>query len=300
MSKKILVIDDSMPHHKLISSYLKPDKLEIRSAYDGESGLALAATLQPNLILLDVDMPGMEGFEVCRRLKSNPATAAIPIIFLTALSTLDNRVNGLDIGAADYISKPFKPLELRARVRASLRAKSQIEAMNLVDAPTGLWNRAYLNAHIEYHVALAKRLDIALSCMVVAVDYPDTLTETFGGTIIPDLFHSVGRILSGKCRVEDVVCRFDARKFAILLSGANGAAAVRVADRLRREVERQLGIKYGRRTQITCSFGIADTIFGDASTLIERADAALCQTHAVGFNHVRLARAAQSVLIAVA
>ena len=101
MPRNILIIDDAIPLHKLVTVYLNPDNLDVQSAYDGESGLIAAAASQPSVILLDVEMPGMDGFEVCRRLKANPATASIPVIFLTASSTLDNRIHGLDMGAAD-------------------------------------------------------------------------------------------------------------------------------------------------------------------------------------------------------
>lgn len=300
MCNKVLIIDDSIPLHKLISTYLAPDNVKMHSAYDGESGLVAAARLLPSLILLDVDMPRIDGFEVCRRLKADPITAAIPVVFLSARSMLDNRVKGLDIGAADYISKPFKPAELRARVRASLRAKNQIEAVNLVDAATGLWNRAYMNAHLDYHVSLAKRFGVALSCMVVEVDHGESLAEKFGEAAAADLFRAVGRILSSGSRAEDVVCRFDAWKFGILVSSANGAAAALVAERLRREVQRQLRARKGRATHVTCSFGVADTIHGDSATLIDRADAALCGARLAGCNCVFLARGACDVVNAVA
>ncbi len=300
MCKKVLVIDDSIPLHKLILAYLGPDNLKVESAFDGEAGLLAAERLLPDLILLDVDMPRIDGFEVCRRLKANPATAAVPVIFLTARSMVDNRVAGFEIGAADYISKPFKPLDLRARVRASLRARTQIESVNLVDGPTGLWNRVYLNSHLEYHVSLARRFGVSLACVIAEIDRGDTLVEKFGETLTADLIRATGQILAAGCRAEDVVCRFDERKFALLISGANGAAAALVADRLRREIERQLRARNGRATRITCSFGVADTTYGDSATLIDRADAELFGARRAGFNSIFVAPSARDVLSAVA
>ncbi len=129
MSKSVLIIDDSIPLHKLIGVCLQPESLTLHSAYDGKAGLAAAALLQPGLILLDVNMPRMDGFEVCRQLKANPQTAAIPVIFLTAASGLAQQVTGLDWGALDYFSKPFKPFEILARVRAALHLKTQPDVM---------------------------------------------------------------------------------------------------------------------------------------------------------------------------
>jgi diguanylate cyclase (GGDEF)-like protein len=275
MPKSLLIVDDSIPLHKLIKAYLEPDGLMIHSAYDGEAGLAAAVRLGPSLILLDVDMPRIDGFEVCRRLKANPATAAIPVVFLTASSLLDNRVRGLDVGASDYISKPFKPPEFRARIRAALRSRNQLEAVSLVDGSTGLWNRTYLDAHVDYHVSLARRFCLSLSCIVAEVDDSHLMIKKFGEAFAADLFRGVGNILTGGCRTEDVVCRYDAWKFAILATGANRAAGTLIGDRLGNEVQRQLRCRDGRETRITCSFGVADTVSGDSNTLVERADAAL-------------------------
>ena len=135
MPKSVLIIDDSEPIHKLISAFLQPDGPAIHSAYDGEAGVAAALLLQPGLILLDIDLPGIDGFDVCSRLKARPETAAIPIIFLTASSDIQDRLKGLDIGALDYLSKPFKPLELRARVRAALHMKNQPQIVSPMTVP---------------------------------------------------------------------------------------------------------------------------------------------------------------------
>src|ERR1700722_12371122 len=132
MQQTVLIIDDSIPIHKLVKAHLEAERLRVVSAFGPEEGL-VAAKLSPGLILLDIDMPDMDGFEVCRRLKADPETASIPIIFLTANSGTDDKVKGLDLGALDYISKPFQARELCARVRSSFRAKNQLEAVTMVD-----------------------------------------------------------------------------------------------------------------------------------------------------------------------
>jgi DNA-binding response OmpR family regulator len=117
----VLVIDDSKMIHRLVQAWLKEDQIDCLFAEDGKSGIECAATLQPDLILLDVDMPGQDGFETCRLLKAAPTTANIPLIFLTAVAAVQEKIDGLDGGADDYITKPFNPGELRARVNALLR-----------------------------------------------------------------------------------------------------------------------------------------------------------------------------------
>jgi diguanylate cyclase (GGDEF)-like protein len=300
MPKKVLIIDDSIPLHKLVRTYLAPERLKMYSAYDGEAALTSAASLRPGVILLDVDIPRVDGFEVCRRLRSNPATASIPVIFLTANTMLDQRVKGLDVGASDYICKPFKPAELRARVRAALRAKSELESANLIDGPTGLWNRTYLDGHMDYHVSLAKRFGASLACIMVEIDPAETSIGSHSEAAVAGALRTAARVFTGRCRVEDVICRFDENKFAILLTGADRAAAALVAERLRAEIARQLSLHNGRQTRITCSFGVADTIVADAATLLDRADAAACGARQGELNSEIAARGTPGAVNAVA
>src|SRR3954451_4025140 len=121
--QKVLIIDDSEMIHGLVRARLKDEPVELLFAADGVRGLQMAAEHAPDLVLLDVDMPEPDGFEVCRRLKADPATRETPVIFLTGASSTEQKLQGLELGAVDYITKPFDPAELRARVRASLRTK---------------------------------------------------------------------------------------------------------------------------------------------------------------------------------
>jgi diguanylate cyclase (GGDEF)-like protein len=290
MSQTVLIVDDSLPLHKLIKAHLEPDNLTVHSAHDGESGLAAAVNLRPSLILLDVDIPRLDGFEVCRRLKANPATAAVPIIFLTANPMVADKVKGLELGASDYITKPFKSLEFRARVRAALRAKNQSDAVTLIDGPTGLWNRAYLDMHLSSHFSLAKRSGWPLACVMVKVDKRNSLVVEHGEAVAGEVVRSIARILLSQCRAEDVVCRYNAWKFAILVSGANRAAAALLSERLRAAIERQLATHNGIQMKTTCSFGVADSNIADETTLIDRANAAVKRVPQSGANCVIIAR----------
>jgi predicted signal transduction protein with EAL and GGDEF domain/FixJ family two-component response regulator len=119
-NQKLLVIDDSPDVHELVSIWLADQGVEIRFAPDGAHGLSAAAEWSPDLILLDVDMPGIDGFEVCRRLKANPDTRPVPVVFLSGAADTEQRLRGLELGAVDYVAKPFDPTELRARVRSNL------------------------------------------------------------------------------------------------------------------------------------------------------------------------------------
>ena len=157
MSGKVLMIDDSIPLHKLVESRLNEEGFVLSSAFDGGSGITLATVLRPSVILLDVDMPDMNGFEVCRQLKEKKETSSIPILFLTAENGLKNKVKGLDLGAADYVTKPFNAEELSARIRATMRIGRQLEKSAGIDPETGLWNRAFLSEHLKTQLSLSAR-----------------------------------------------------------------------------------------------------------------------------------------------
>ena len=300
MSKTVLVIDDSVLLHKLIATHLEAERLDLQSAYDGESALAMAIKLRPSLILLDVDMPQLDGFEVCRRLKANPSTTTIPVIFLTGDSMIDDKVKGLDLGAMDYVTKPFKPEELRARVRAALRTKHQLDKRAMLDGLTGLWNLTYLEEHLAAQLSLANRSGRPVACIVANVDHLKTINNKHGMPLGDEVLRSVAQICLSQCRAEDAICHSQGGKFVMLLSGTTRVGAARLADRLRAEVQRQLATRGGIELSVTCSFGVADSLIAGDAALLDRADTALFRAKQNGRNCVFIARQPGDDLRAVA
>ena len=127
--QKVLIIDDSEMIHELVRAQLFDDEIELHSAFGGEEGVRMASEIEPDTILLDVDMPIVNGFEVCRRLKADPSLSPIPVIFLTGQTSTAEKVEGLNLGAIDYVTKPFDAAELLARVRAALRTKELVDLL---------------------------------------------------------------------------------------------------------------------------------------------------------------------------
>ena len=189
---------------------LASEKVDIHSATDPEYGLVLAASIKPDLILLDVDMPGMTGFEACHRLKANPETAECPVIFLTGQNTTKEKVQGFGVGAVDYITKPFSPTELLARVRASLKTHAAIrslEARVLTDPLTGLWNRAMFNQRMNAEIASSARIQSPLSVIMIDIDHFKKINDLYGHPAGDQVLRDVATIIKLYCRVEDVACR---------------------------------------------------------------------------------------------
>jgi diguanylate cyclase (GGDEF)-like protein len=290
MKQSILIIDDSPPLHKLVRSILNVDPVVIHSAYCGEEGIAMAAQLKPALILLDVDMPKMDGFEVCRRLKADPATQFIPTVFLTAKITLNHKVEGLNLGASDYIAKPFKPEEFRARVRSALRNKVQLDEAAMVDELTLCWNRKYLDLHLPTYLSLARRNDRPLACIAAEIDGLKKITKANGESIGNEIIRSVAKMFSGHVQAHDIVCYLGNGHFAAFLPGTNLAEAILLAEKLRAEMELQLGNRNGIEISITGSFGVAEMRAEYDSALLECAEAALCAAERSGCNSVSVSR----------
>ena len=164
---KVLFVDDSPEALAIAKALLAKEKFEeILCAGDGEEGLEMARRYKPDLILLDVDMPNLTGFDICRILKTDPELNMIPVIFVTVFNEMEDRIRGLDLGAVDYVTKPFDAFELRARVRAALRTKQLHDMLiNLanVDPLTELPNRRALMKHLGHEWARAQRYNDVLS-----------------------------------------------------------------------------------------------------------------------------------------
>src|SRR5579863_2083834 len=182
-SQSVLAIDDSPDIHKLLDVRLRPEGLILHHALTADEGLAMARDLKPDLILLDVNLPLVTGFEVCKKLKDDPPTANIPIIFLTGASEVYSKVQGFDLGGVDYVVKPFEPAELRARVRAALRTKrfhDLLSARAHVDGLTGIWNRSYFEQRMAEEISRTQRHGGAVSLVMLDLDHFKRLNDDFG------------------------------------------------------------------------------------------------------------------------
>ena len=290
---RVLVIDDSEPIHKLIVARLRPEGLEVMGEMDGARGLERAIEDAPDLILLDVGLPDMDGFEVCRRLKEHSTTRNIPIIFLTGTTSTESKVRGLDLGAVDYVTKPFDQVELRARVRAALRTKRLqdiLEQQSFLDGLTGLWNRAYLDRRIESELNVARRYGRPLCLVLADVDDFKSLNDTHGHLFGDVVLQGVGDALRAHARRSDIVARYGGEEFAVLLTDTTLQSAMYVSERLRASVESRRFEAHGDVLGVTASLGVSctDDLGGDltAERLIDGSDKALYAAKDAGKNCV--------------
>ncbi len=301
---RVLVIDDTVSIHKLIVARLRPEGLEVTAELDGEAGLERAIADAPDLILLDIGLPKVDGFEVCRQLKEHRATRNIPIIFLTGEADTESKVRGLDLGAVDYVTKPFDEIELRARVRAALRTKrlqDMLEQQSFLDGLTGLWNRAYLDRRLEAELNVADRYGRPLSVVMADVDNFKPINDTHGHLFGDVVLQGIAESLSSSARRSDIVARYGGEEFGILLTDTNLKAAEFVSERLRASIESRLYEARSEVVRVTGSFGVSCTEDLECEltpgSLIQAADRALYASKEAGRNCVHLFRRGELVQI---
>ena len=301
MSQRVLIVDDTRNIHALVKARLAGEPVELHSAYSSADGLSMAATLLPDLVLLDVDMPDIDGFEVCRRLKEHPATMTIPIVFLTGAGSTDSKIRGLELGAVDYVTKPFEPAELRARVRAALRTKYLLDLLNkkaMIDGLTGLWNRTYFDQTLAAQTSLARRCGQACSVVICDLDHFKGINDRCGHLTGDEALRCVAACMQATCRIEDVVCRFGGEEFGILVPNTPADKALIMAERLRKNIEKLQLSHRGMPVQITCSFGIADLSTCSEKDIVSHADAALYRAKQNGRNRIEIAGEAAALTTA--
>jgi len=290
---KILVIDDEPANIKVLNEALQGN-YQIFSATSGWESLAVAALVQPDLILLDILMPEMDGYEVCRAMKEDPLLHHTPIIFITCLSSEEDESIGLSLGAVDYLIKPFRLAILCQRVAIHLELKRQRDLLNrqsLVDGLTGIPNRRAFDERLDMEWRRAKRTGEQLSLVMIDIDNFKNYNDTYGHLAGDDCLRRVARILAESLnRPGDFVARYGGEEFACILPGIDDEGLMAVAERLRANVA-ALQIPHAAATVpipwVTVSIGA--TIYDparetDHDTIIALADQQLYRAKREGRN----------------
>lgn len=291
---RLLAIDDSELIHKLLKIRLQHERLDLRSALSGAEGLRLAKELHPEVILLDIELGDMDGFEVLAKLKADNETKDIAVIFISGFSEPVDRVRGLDLGAVDFITKPFEVIELTARVRSSLRlqqAMRMLEVKAQIDGLTGLWNRKYFDARLEAEFAESVRHAKPLSLIMTDIDKFKSLNDGYGHPFGDAVLERFARQLNSG-RASDVACRYGGEEFGIILPSTTLDDARDVAERFRERLAAETWPRH-EDLRVTASFGVSDLTCISPNVLpralVEAADKALYQAKHNGRNRVELA-----------
>jgi diguanylate cyclase (GGDEF)-like protein len=237
---RVLVIDDSADVHRLLKVKLGQEEAELVSALTGEDGLAKARAVRPAAILLDLNMPGTDGLMVIRQLKSEDATHHIPIIVISAMSHPEDKIAAFELGAADYLTKPFEFTELRVRLRATLRLHRLLQLLAQrahIDGLTGLWNRSLFNERWAQEVARSQRQGHPLSLAILDIDHFKQINDRYGHPTGDQVLVQLAKIFTRESRESDVACRYGGEEFALIMPDTSGTAATIVCERIRAAVE---------------------------------------------------------------
>ncbi len=292
----ILVIDDDASIHRAVERRLEGVVDQVLKADSPTKGLQIAIQDKPDVILLDLNMPQIDGFKVCRHLQEHPTTRDIPILFLTADQNPGNLVKALDAGASDYISKPFNAIELEARVRVALRTKQMIDLLQeraRIDAVTSLNNRAAMDDALVAVAAAFKRTGHPVSLLMIDLDHFKKINDTYGHGVGDDVLRRVGVSIRANCRPYDVACRFGGDEFGVILAQSDTTCAEQVAKRIIDGINMIKIRAGGEEIEVTCSGGLASASQMpsgfESADLLKVADEALYSAKSEGRNRLAVA-----------
>lgn len=298
VNKQTILVVDDMPANIDVLVGLLSDKYRVKAARNGRKALSIARSENPpDLILMDVVMPEMDGYEACRRLKAESDTAAIPVIFVTSLADDEDEEKGLRLGAVDYITKPFRSAIVKARVENHLKLKSYqdlLKRQSNLDGLTGLPNRRAFDELLAQEWRRGARLESPLSLIMLDIDCFKQYNDNYGHLPGDEVLRQVGKALASVGRSHDFVGRYGGEEFVCLLPHTDAPGATQVARKLQQAVG-ELKINHGYSSaadHISISLGVAGTVpraDSDPTELLEKADAMLYQAKEQGRNRYCLA-----------
>ncbi len=304
-SNRILVVDDVPVNIQLLVTYLSAEGYEVISAKDGRDAMKAVKEHQPDLVLLDVMMPKMNGFEVCQAIKSDDATKFIPVILVTALNEPEDKVKGMNSGADDFLAKPFNKLELLVRVRSLLRikhlhdelqekvielqrTKEELRQLAITDGLTGLYNYRYFKEQLQQELNRAHRHNLNISVVMIDIDhfkrYNDKNGHPAGDVVLKD----IARLLRDNVRNIDLAARYGGEEFSLILIETDKPPAKIVSEKIRKLVE-DYDFAYESSQpdgKLTISSGVATFPEDgeDFDTLVSQADQRLYRAKESGRN----------------
>lgn len=289
-SMTIMIVDDTKENINILRKTLARIGCKISVALDGKMALDLIPRLKPDLILLDVMMPDIDGYEVCRRLKEDEELKNIPVIFITAKGDTEDVVEALEVGAVDFIMKPFRQEEVLARVKTHLTLSAAIKKLipdSETDPLTGLYNRRTFLKRIENEAMRFKRSQKPFSILFGDIDFFKKINDTYGHSAGDDILINISKLLTTEKREIDQVARWGGEEFLILLPETDLKGAVQLGNKIREMISAQPIIYEGKEIQVTMSFG-ASKYNGEISIekTIDLADQRLYRAKETGRNKV--------------
>jgi diguanylate cyclase (GGDEF)-like protein len=299
MNGTILVADDSMVVRAVVRRQLETDGHTVVEAVNGAEAIDACREYRPDVILLDVEMPVLDGHATLARLKADPELKDIPVVFLTGRVDTADVVTGLHLGAHDYLRKPFEANELMARVSAALRTKwlqdelrtrnAELDRVARIDMLTNIYNRRHLDEHLRSVISSARRHDRTIGVLIVDIDHFKNVNDEHGHLAGDAVLREVAARLAQAMRTEDALGRWGGEEFLAVLTDTPPEGVRVMAERLRQVIAAApFTLDDGSQIRVTVSVGHASGT-EDAEVLVHRADDALYVAKAEGRNRVAAA-----------
>ncbi len=316
---KLLIVDDSATNVTILRNTLKNQGYELMEAPSGEIAIKMLFGALPDLILLDVTMAGIDGYETCRRIKSDESTKNIPVIFISSMNETENIIRGFDAGGSDYISKPFRVEEVVSRVKSQLQLrktvkdkeilieeildskekkdllikellilKEQLESASKTDALTELPNRRGLNENLDNEKLRFERNKKAFSIVLCDIDFFKKINDEFGHDAGDFVLAEVAKVIKTVARKQDIVGRWGAQEFLALLPETEGEGGIKLAEKLQGKIENHKFQFNQQSISITMSFGVTEynSDEKDIDSCISKVDSLLHKAKEAGRNMV--------------
>ena len=286
---KILIVDDVPDNLRLLTQILESEGYCVRKALNGKMALQGVRRDPPDLILLDIRMPGMDGYEVCQQLKASPATLHIPILFISALDHMDDKAQAFAIGGQDYITKPFQAMEVLMRVKNQLliqqqhqqlqqqnqcleqeiaerlKAEAEVRQLALTDELTALYNRRGFFLLARQQLKMAQRTQSPCCLLFADVDGLKQINDTFGHEVGDSVIVDAAHLLQRTFRDEDIIARLGGDEFAVLMPACSEAMDI-LFLRLQANID-QFNQVAARSYQLAMSVGVQSCAFTDDASL---------------------------------
>ena len=298
----VLLVEDCASDLRLLSGQIKDQSYAVSVAHDGEEALQRILAGGIDLVLLDIFLPGMDGFEVCQRLKESATTRDIQVVLITCLKDLEGKIKGMELGADDYLVKPVEGRELAARIKALLAKKSYLDKLHahyeqalssaISDGLTGLYNQTYFKKFLDLELKRSLRQHYPTSLLMLDLDDFKGLNDRFGHPAGDRVLRETAGLIRAAIREVDLAARYGGEEFAVVLPYSDAQGARVVSERILGAI-RSLCLEDeqgGRIDPVTASIGIAvcPDDAKDAEALIQQADAMLYRAKKKGKNRIEL------------
>jgi diguanylate cyclase (GGDEF)-like protein len=295
-SGTVLIADDSLVVRAVVRTGLEDEGYRVIEAVDGLTAIEQCRQEPPDVILLDIEMPGLDGYQVLSELKRDPGLENIPVVFLTSRSGTEDVVAGLRGGAHDYLKKPFEPIELLARVGSAIHVKklqdqlqqrnAELDRTSRTDQLTGLFNRRHLDEELMRRNKDSLRHDDPVCLLLLDIDHFKHVNDTYGHPVGDLVLREFAQRMSLGVRAGDVAGRWGGEEFLVILARTDLAGAEEVAERIRSATAATPMTAAGQDIGVTVSGGCAMGPGDSAGDVVRLADQCLYKAKQAGRNRI--------------